>query len=90
MLGSVTMKQFRPISLYNVSYKIVTKIRARRLRVVMEELVSPCQCSFIPHRQSGDNIVIAQEVIHSMKKKTGKIGWMAAKIDLEKAYDRLN
>lgn len=56
----------------------------------MEELVSPCQCSFIPNRQSGDNIVIAQEVIHSMKKKKGAMGWMAIKIDLEKAYNRLD
>lgn len=29
------------------------------------------------------------EVIHSMKRKTGKVGWMAIKIDLEKAYDRI-
>lgn len=86
----VFMKQFRPISLCNVSYKIITKVLARRLRQIMEVLVSPCQCSFIPHRQSGDNIVIAQEVIHSMKNRKGAVGWMAIKIDLEKAYDRLN
>lgn len=84
------MKQFRPISLCNVTYKTVTKILATRLRNLMEDLVSPCQCSFIPRRQSGDNIIIAQEVIHSMKKKKGVVGWMAVKIDLEKAYDRLN
>lgn len=86
----VSMKQFRPISLCNVSYKIVTKVLAKRLREIMELLVSPCQCNFIPHRQSGDNIVIAQEVIHSMKNRKGAVGWMAIKIDLEKAYDRLN
>ena len=37
-----------------------------------------------------ENIVIAQEVVHSMPKKTGAIGFMPIKVDLEKAYDRLN
>jgi hypothetical protein len=85
-----SLNQFRPISLCNVTYKLVTKILARRLRNVMEQLVSPCQCSFIPGRNSGDNIIISQEVIHSMKLKKGKVGWMAIKIDLEKAFDRLS
>lgn len=39
--------------------------------------------------QSGDNIVVAQEVFHSMKNKEERKGWMAIKLDLEKAYDRL-
>ena len=37
----------------------------------------------------GDNVIIAQEVIHSMKHKKGNSGWMAIKVDLEKVYDRL-
>nr|ABN08566.1 hypothetical protein MtrDRAFT_AC157504g39v2 [Medicago truncatula] len=55
----------------------------------MVSLVSPCQSSFVPKRQSRDNIIVAQEVIHSMRsKKTGK-GGMFIKIDLEKTYDML-
>nr|KYP48048.1 LINE-1 reverse transcriptase isogeny [Cajanus cajan] len=79
----------RPIGLCNVSYKILTKVLAQRLRQVMGKLVHPNQCSFIPHRHSKDNIIIFQEVIHSMRYKSGNKGWMAIKIDLEKAYDRL-
>lgn len=86
----VNMKNFRLISLCNVSYKIIMKILARRLRSIMEVLVSPHQCSFVPNMQSRDNIIIAQEVIHSMRTKKGKKGWMTIKIDLEKAYDRLS
>lgn len=80
------LKQFRPISLCNVTYKIITKIVAKRMRGVMSKLVAPMQCSFVPGGHSSDNIVIAQEVIHTMKKKTGVKGIMAIKIDLEKAY----
>jgi len=53
----------------------------------MEELVNPCQSSFIPNRNNGDNVIIAQEVIHSMKNKKQGKKWMAIKNDLEKAYD---
>lgn len=84
------IRDFRPISLCNVAYKVITKILAQRLRVVMGALVNPCQSSFIPNRQSRDNIIVAQEVFHSMRRRTGKKGWMAIKIDLDKAYDRLS
>lgn len=53
------LKDFRPISLCNVTYKLVAKVLAQRLRVLMEKLVSPCQVSFILNRHSGDNITIA-------------------------------
>nr|KYP38810.1 Transposon TX1 uncharacterized [Cajanus cajan] len=85
-----SLRQMRPISLCNVSYKILTKVIATRLRGIMEDFVGPNQCSFVPFRQSTDNIIITQEVIHSMKYKSGRKGWMAIKIDLEKAYDRLS
>ncbi|KAH9750393.1 putative ribonuclease H protein [Citrus sinensis] len=81
---------FRPISLCTVAYKTVTKIIANRLQALLPELIGPQQTSFVPGRHIVDNIVIAQEVVHSMPKKTGKRGLMAIKVDLQKAYDRLN
>nr|KYP70239.1 Putative ribonuclease H protein At1g65750 family [Cajanus cajan] len=84
------LKHMRPIGLCNVSYKIITKLLARRINNIMGKLVHPNQCSFVLGRNSKDNIIIAQEVIHSMRSKSGSVGWMAIKIDLEKAYDRLN
>ncbi|XP_057418459.1 uncharacterized protein LOC130712657 [Lotus japonicus] len=83
------ISQFRPISLCNVIYKTVTKIITNRLRRIMGELVAPNQCSFVPGRHSSDNIVIAQEVFHSMRFLKRRLGWLAIKVDLEKAYDRL-
>ena len=36
-----------------------------------------------------DNAIIMQELIHFITRKKGKVGYMAIKIDLEKAYDKL-
>jgi len=60
-----------------------------RLKTVLGKLISPTQSSFVPGRQISDNIIIVQEVLHSMRRKQGKVGYMAIKIDLEKAYDRI-
>ncbi|XP_074289408.1 uncharacterized protein LOC141614562 [Silene latifolia] len=81
--------QFRPISLCNVAYKIISKALANRIKRVLPHVISETQSGFVPGRQITDNIVIFQEAIHSMRKKKGKTGIMAIKIDLEKAYDRL-
>ena len=47
------------------------------------------QTAFVPGCKGTDNVIIAQEVLHSLGKKKGKTGYMALKIDLEKAYDKL-
>lgn len=51
-------------------------------------MIVPSQPSFIPGRQAFDNIIVAQELIHSIRKCSRKVGFMAVKVDLEKAYDR--
>lgn len=81
--------QFRPISLCNVLFKIITKTMVGRLKSVMTKLIGPAQSSFIPGRLSTDNIVVVQEEVHSMRRKKGRKGWMLLKLDLEKAYDRI-
>ncbi|CAL1353594.1 unnamed protein product [Linum trigynum] len=83
------VSQLRPISLNNVCLKAITKAITNRLKPIMRKLVSPRHSSFIPGRQTTDNIIVLQEVLHSLKKKKGKKGGMVLKIDLEKAYDRL-
>ena len=68
------MKQFRPISLCNVVFKIITKVLTNKIKPYMDHLVSTNQCSFISNRQSSDNVIMAQEIIHSMRKKKGVDG----------------
>ena len=52
-------------------------------------MVSPLQTAFVPGRKGLDNMIIVQELIHTMSTKKGSQEYMAIKIDLEKAYDRL-
>lgn len=83
------LKDLRPISLCTVLYKLVTKVVANRLRTILPKLISQHQTSFVHGRSILENIIITQEVVHSMRTKQGAGGWMAIKIDLEKAFDRL-
>lgn len=83
-------KEFRPISLCNTIYKLITKVMVNRLRPFLDQIVGPYQSSFLPGRGTCDNDVILQEAIHSMRKSKRKKGDMVFKIDLEKAYDNVN
>ena len=87
--NAASVNQFRSISLCNVLYKIISKLLANRLKQVLNKLISPWKTAFIPGHNIQENTFIAQEILHSMKKKKGKTGWLALKIDMEKAYDRL-
>lgn len=82
--------QFRPISLCNVLYKCLPKILVKRLKEIISKVISPFQASFVPGRSIHDNIIVVNEMIHSMRRKKGKTGFMAIKVDLEKAYDRIS
>uniref|UniRef100_A0A453E7K8 Reverse transcriptase domain-containing protein n=1 Tax=Aegilops tauschii subsp. strangulata TaxID=200361 RepID=A0A453E7K8_AEGTS len=85
------LKDFRPVSLCNVLYKIVSKCLVNRLRPLLGELISENQSAFIPGRLISDNSIIAFECIHHIQTmKTNSPAACAYKLDLSEAYDRVD
>ena len=87
--SSKTLSNYHPISLCNTVYKIVSKVIVARLRPMLDQVISLFQTAFVPSRRGTDNAILVQELIHTVSRKKGKVGYMAIKIDLEKAYDKL-
>ena len=70
-------------------YKIVTKVIVARIHPMLSNLVSTYQTTFVPGQKGIDNAIIVQELMHTMSKMKRRGRFMEIKIDLEKAYDRL-
>lgn len=85
-----SITQFRPISLLNVLYKAVTKLITNRLTHIMPKCIAEGQASFVKGRVIQDNILACKEISHHLEKSCRKPGYMILKLDLEKAYDKLN
>ena len=84
------VSEFRPISLCNVIYKIVSKVIANRLKPFLNSIISETQSAFTAGRLITGNILIAFESLHHMKTSClGKSGYMALKLDISKAYDKV-
>ena len=87
--GLEVIGNYHPISICNTVHKLIPKIIVERLRLLLDKIISPVQSAFIPGRKGVDNMIILQETIHTISRKRGKVGYMTIKVDLEKAYNKL-
>ena len=81
-------KNYRPISLLNISYKIYSKVLANRLKKVLNEVVNEDQTGCVPGRFIGENIMLYLESYEYMKKNNKSGAYLF--LDFEKAFDRVD
>ena len=81
------LKNYRPISLLNTDVKIVTKVLAKRLAMVLKNIIHESQ-KCVPGRQITDNIHIAQDLIDLINEQENEAAFIF--LDQEKAFDRIS
>eukprot|EP00253_Pinus_taeda_P008044 PITA_08044 len=86
--GATTPDEFSPIALFNVIYKVISKVIANRLKPLLPLLISLEQSGYVEGRQIMDGITLTHEIIHSLK--ISNEAGIILKIDLSKAFDKLS
>ncbi|KAL5566076.1 hypothetical protein UlMin_029240 [Ulmus minor] len=85
-----TVKNFRPISLCTVLYKIVSRSITNRFKLILDDVIGDPQSAFVPGRLITDNVILGFEAMHWIRQHIrGKTGYAALKLDISKAYDRV-
>ena len=83
-----TIKQYRPICLLNVSFKIITKALMLRVEDCLGRIINDCQTTFLKNRNIMDGVLSLHEILHDTKIR-GKDG-IVLKLYFEIAYDKIS
>ena len=83
-----TFSGFRPISLLNFTYKIISKILATRLSSILPSLVSRHQSAFVKGRTIHHHVALAHDLFQKLNSKISG-GSVCLKLDITKVFDRL-
>lgn len=85
-----TMGDPRPIALCNILYKTVAKVLANRMKLLLRTLIFENQSAFVLGKLITDSIMVSYETQHYLNRKMqGKVGYAGLKLDMSKAYDRV-
>lgn len=68
ILSPKKVADYRPLALCNVSYKVISKLLARRLQPLLDNIITETQSAFIPKRALSDNVLITHDFLHYLKK----------------------
>ena len=82
------LKNWRPISLLNVVYKIGSSCIANRMKEVLPQLINEDQTGFVPGRYIGDNLRLLYDIMDYLKNEN--LSGLLVSIDFEKAFDSVN
>lgn len=79
---------FRPISCLNTMYKVISKLLATRLQILLESVISHSQSAFMPGRLLAENVLLATEIVNGYNWKNIEPRAML-KVDIRKAFDSI-
>ena len=79
---------WRPISLLNFDYKLLTKVLANRVKKVIPSIISSSQTAYVRDRSITDSVKLVQDIIHllDLQKSLG----LLLLVDFQKAFDSIN
>ena len=82
--------EFRPISLYNIAYKPISKVLANRFKAILPNIITEIQSEFTFDLLITYNVLVAFELMHYLNhKKEGLDSYISIKLDMSKAFDRV-
>ena len=83
------IQEYRPISLCNVTYKLVIKVICNRLKPFLPNIIADTQSASTQGRLITDNILIAFKILHAMKANRHANGDLAVKLDMATTFDKV-